>query len=281
MRRPGWSRRRSAGALLAAEQPSLAVVSGASSGIGAATARLLGARGWTVVLVARRAEELARVATQVETLGGHAIPVALDAADAGAVDDLAATVRGDHGVPDVVVNAAGAGAWLWPEDTPPEELERLFDAPFRAAYHLTYAFLPDLLARGAGTLIHVGSPAAFAPWPGATGYTAARWALRGLHESLRQDLAGTGVRTCHVVFAEVATPYFDVNAGTRQRRPAIGRLAPTSSAAEAAEVILRTIDRPRGEVRYPGMLRLLLVLHRLIPGVTRWLLRVTGARRPR
>lgn len=259
----------------------VAVVTGASSGIGAATAQALGARGWTVVLVARRRAALDRVAGCVQTAGGRAVVEALDAADAAAVAAMAGRVVDQHGTPALIVNAAGAGAWQWPEDTPPAAMEAMLDAPYRAAYHVTQAFLPDLLAQRSGTLIHIGSPAALMPWPGATGYTVSRWALRGLHESLRQDLAGTGVVSCHVIFAEVATEYFAVNAGARERRPAIGRIVPVATAPECAEVILRTLDRPRPQVLHPPLLRALALIHHLAPAVTRWLLRVTGARRAR
>jgi uncharacterized protein len=257
----------------------LAVVSGASSGIGEATAVALGRRGWTVVLLARRDAEVARVAEAITRAGGGAVPEPLDAADPAAVAAMADRVRRDHGSPDVIVNAAGAGAWRWPEDTPPEELERLLDAPFRAAYHLTHAFLPPMLARRSGVIVHIGSPAAYAPWPGATGYTTARWALRGFHEALRQDLARTGVRSCHVAFAEVTSAYFDVNEGARERRPRLGRLVRVIDPEEAAEVVVRTIARPRHEVLYPRLFRILAVWNRIAPRSASWALRVGGPRR--
>jgi uncharacterized protein len=257
----------------------LAVVTGASSGIGEATAKALGAYGWTVVLVARRADELRRVASQVDVAGGVGVPEPLDAADPEAVATMAARLRREHGIPDVIVNAAGAGAWEWPEDTPPASMETMLDAPYRAAYHVTQAFLADQIARGSGVIVHVGSPAALAPWPGATAYTVSRWALRGFHEALRQDLAGTGVSSCNVVFAEVATPYFDANEGARQRRPRLGRLVRVCDPTEAAEVILTTIARPRPQVLHPSMLRVMHAFHRLFPRVTLWAVRLGGPRR--
>lgn len=257
----------------------LAVVSGASSGIGEATAVALGRLGWTVVLIARRDAEVARVAEAVTHAGGQAVQEPLDAADAAAVAAMAERVRRDHGTPDAIVNAAGAGAWKWPEDTPPDEMERLLDAPFRAAYHLTYTFLHDLLAQRSGVIVHVGSPASYAPWPGATGYTTARWALRGFHEALRQDLARTGVRSSHVAFAEVTSAYFDVNEGARERRPRLGRLVRVIDPEEAAEVVVRTIARPRHEVLYPRLYRILAVWNRIAPRSAAWALRVGGPRR--
>lgn len=261
-------------------EPRLAVVTGASSGIGAATARRLGVDGWRVVLVARRADRLAQVAQDVETAGGVAHVEALDAADADAVAAMAARVRERWGVPDAIVNAAGAGRWLWPEDTPPELMERMLDAPYRAAYLVTHAFLDGMLALRSGTIVHVGSPASLAPWPSATAYTVARWALRGLHEALRQDLAGTGVTTSHVVLGEVTSEYFVTNADSRQWLPRVGRFIRAMDPYEAAGVVVATVLRPRPQVLHPPMLRAFAAANRLAPGLVRAAARRTGRQRP-
>jgi NADP-dependent 3-hydroxy acid dehydrogenase YdfG len=255
------------------------VVTGASSGIGAATARLLGARGWTVVLVARRAERLVDVARDVEVAGGRAHVAALDAADGAAVDVMADEVLRLHGVPRAVVNSAGAGVWRWMEDTPHEELDAMLGAPFRAAWNVTRAFLPGMLAARRGVIVHVGSPASVAPWPGATGYTTARWALRGLHEALRQDLAGSGVRSCHVVLGEVSSEYFDANPDTHEHIPRVGRLIPVITPERAARVVVRCVDRPRAQVLFPRMLVAMQVMNRIAPRLVALLARRTGRRR--
>lgn len=257
----------------------VAVVTGASSGIGAATARLLGSQGWTVVLVARRAERLTAVAVDVEAAGGRAVVEPLDAADGAAVDAMAARVLADVGVPDAVVNSAGAGVWRWMEDTPHDELAAMLGAPFLAAWNVTRAFLPALLARGRGVVVHVGSPASVAPWPGATGYTTSRWALRGLHEALRQDLAGTGVASCHVLFGEVASEYFIANPDTHEHIPRVGRLIPTITPERAARVVVRAIGRPRPQVFDPPMLAVMQVANRLSPRLVALVARRTGRRR--
>ena len=257
----------------------VAVVTGASSGIGAATARLLGSRGWTVVLVARRADRLAAVARDVEAGGGRAVSEPLDAADGPAVDAMATRVLGDAGPPDAVVNSAGAGVWRWMEDTSHAELAAMLGAPFLAAWNVTHAFLPALLARRAGVVVHVGSPASVAPWPGATGYTTSRWALRGLHEALRQDLAGTGVASCHVLFGEVTSEYFEANPDTHEHIPRVGRLIPTITPERAARVIVRTIGRPRAQVFDPPMLAALQAANRLSPRLVALVARRTGRRR--
>ena len=257
----------------------IAVVTGASSGIGAATARRLGALGWTVVLVARRADRLAEVAGDVTAAGGHALVEPLDAADGGAVDAMAERVLDVAGTPEAIVNSAGAGVWRWMEDTSHAELASLLGAPFLAAWNVTHAFMPQLLERGSGVVVHVGSPASVAPWPGATGYTTSRWALRGLHEALRQDLAGTGVHSCHVLFGEVSSEYFDANPDTHEHIPRIGRFIPTITPERAARTVVRTIDRPRAQVFDPPMLAAMQVANRISPGIVALLARRTGRRR--
>jgi NADP-dependent 3-hydroxy acid dehydrogenase YdfG len=257
----------------------VAVVTGASSGIGAATARLLGARGWSVALVARRADRLDAVARDVEASGGRALVAAIDAGHGDAVDAMAARVITEFGMPDAVVNSAGAGVWRWMEDTSHDELGRLLGAPFLAAWNTTRAFLPGMLERGSGVVVHVGSPASVAPWPGATGYTTSRWALRGLHEALRQDLAGTGVASCHVLFGEVESEYFDANPDTREHIPRVGRLIGVITPERAARTIIRVIDRPRAQVFDPPMLAAMQAANRISPRLVALVARRTGRRR--
>ena len=259
----------------------LAVVSGASSGIGAATARALAAEGWRVVLIARGRPGLEIVHQSIAAGGGAAEIAALDAADGVRVFALAEHLRRELGSPSLVVNSAGLGAWKFLEETSPEESAAMLAAPYLAASNLSHAFLPDMLERRAGLLIHVGSPVSRVPWPGATSYTAVRWALRGLHEALCQDLRGTGVRSCHVVFGEVSSPYFEHNRVTPDQLPRAGRLIPTTTPARCAEVILRTVRRPRREVVFPFMLRLFYLMAAVAPAPTRWLLASTGRRHGR
>lgn len=257
----------------------VAVVTGASSGIGEATARQLGARGWSVVLVARRADRLHALASDIKAGGGRALAVPMDAADPAAARELRESVLVTFGVPDVIVNSAGAGVWRWMEDTSPEQFESMLDAPMRAAWHTTQVFLADLLARGQGTIVHVGSPASLAPWPGATGYTTSRWALRGMHEALCQDLAGTGVRSCHVLLGEVTSEYFLANPDSQQYIPRIARIIPVISSERAAKVVVDTIDRPRAQVFFPRVLGLMQVANRISPRLVALAARRTGRRR--
>jgi len=258
----------------------VAVVTGASSGIGAATARLLAANGWRVVLVARRAERLQELAGEIETAGCAAMVEALDAADGAAVEAMADRVRSRWAPPSLVVNSAGAGVWRFLEETAPEQILEMIGAPYLAAANCCRAFLAGMLAAGGGALIHVGSPASLMPWPGATAYTGSRWALRGLHEALCMDLVGTGVTSSIVYFGEVSSEYFEANPDSRQHIPSVGGWIPTTAPERCAEVLLGVARRPRRVVFHPFQLRLMWWLANSAPAPTRWLIARTGRRRP-
>lgn len=249
--------------------PKLALVTGASSGIGAETAVALAAAGWRVVLVARGAEALATVARRITDAGGFARVEPADASSPSAVSALAARVTAELGTPDLVVNSAGAGRWLYPHETPPDEALAMLGAPYQAAWNTVAAFLPGMLARGSGHFIHVGSPASRFPWPGSTAYSAARWALRGLNEALNADLSGTNVRSSHVVFGKVTSGYFAHNPGAEEWLPRVARLIPVLTPEQCARYLLEVVASPRREPVFPFMLKLFYWFEALFP----WLVR--------
>ena len=139
-----------------------ALITGASSGIGAAAARAFDAAGYRVALVARTAEKLAETA---EGLSNKPVVEAVDAANGDAVLAMAERLRADFGVPDVIINNAGAGVWKYIEDTKPAEAITMMNAPYFAAFNVTHAFMSDMLSRRSGVLIHVNSPVAEMVWP--------------------------------------------------------------------------------------------------------------------
>jgi NADP-dependent 3-hydroxy acid dehydrogenase YdfG len=257
----------------------VAVVTGASSGIGAATARALAADGWRVAMVARRADRLQELEDLIEQTGGEACSESLDAADGAAVDAMADRVRDRLGSPSIVVNSAGAGVWRFLEETTAAQVDSMIGAPYLAAAHASRVFVDDMLTAGRGRLIHIGSPASLLPWPGATAYTASRWALRGLHEALCQDLRGTGVTSSLIYFGEVSSEYFDANPGSHEHIPKLGSWMPVTSPGRCAEIVLGVVRRPRPVVFYPFMLRLMAWSAAVAPGPLRWLAAATGRRR--
>ncbi len=252
------------------------LVTGASAGIGAATARAMSDRGAQVLLVARRDEALREVAA---TLPGPARPYACDVGDPHAVTAMAARVLAEVGVPDVIVNNAGAGRWLWIEETSNEEFVAQVAVPFHAAFFVTRAFIQPMLERGTGWVVNVNSPISEAGWPGAIGYGAARWGLRGFDECLAADLRGTGIGVTAVVAGRTDSDYFDVNPGARERTPSLDRYIRRLSPDDVAAMIVRGLEREQRKVVEPLEVRLGSLAARLSPRGVAWVLGRTGASR--
>jgi NADP-dependent 3-hydroxy acid dehydrogenase YdfG len=172
-----------------------AVVTGASSGIGAAIARALGALGWTVALGARRTELLAEVAQGVETAGGRAFAHALDVSDAASIDAFFAATEAALGPADVLVSNAGIGVPGLVHELSAADLERELRTNLLGPMWLTRRALPAMLERKRGDLVYVSSMNVVEPRPFQAGYTAGKAGLEGFAHVLRKDLEGTGVRT--------------------------------------------------------------------------------------
>ena len=184
----------------------IAIITGASSGIGAATAQLLSQKGAQVVLLARREDKLVDVRRDILSRGGQAASYPVDLTNAAAVAFVARAVLADVGAPNILINNAGAGRWLTVAETPPEEAVQMMAAPYFAAFNATHAFLPAMLTANRGHILNVTSVASYAAWPGATGYTAARWAMRGFTLGLRADLHQTRIGVTLFAAAKVDTP---------------------------------------------------------------------------
>jgi short-subunit dehydrogenase len=259
----------------------IVLVTGASSGIGASTAHAFGRDGAHVVLLARTEAKLAAVAEEITDGGGLATPYPVDLTDPDAVTAVAAAIQRDVGHPTVVVNVAGAGEFLAIEETTPADAHRMMAVPYFAAFHVTRAFVPELLARNEGRVVNLTSAAAFAPWPGSVAYATARWAMRGFTEALRADLHDTDVRVTQVVAAEVDSPYWEHNPGSRERLPTISRLFPTLTPEDVADAIVESVVEGRRDVLIPRRFRIVAAIHRLLPGPVEWLVRKTGWRRTR
>ena len=256
-----------------------ALITGASSGIGAATARALADAGARVLLVARRAADLEKVAGSIGSGAATTYPV--DLSSASAVAQLAERISSAVGTPDIIVNNAGAGQWKFVDETTPEEAVQMMAVPYFATFYVTHAFLPDMLRRNTGHIVNVSSVGSRFVWPGATAYIAARWAVRGFTEALRADLAGTGIGVTLFESGVVRSPYWEHNPGSRERVPKMGRLVPELTPEAAAAAIVRGIEREQKLVVAPFMMKLTYWQHAVFPGVVQWLMTRTGYTRPR
>jgi NADP-dependent 3-hydroxy acid dehydrogenase YdfG len=180
----------------------VAVVTGASSGIGAATARRLTAEGYDVVAAARRADRLEALAKET----GCRAQV-LDVSDSSSVDALAAVV----GSCSVLVNNAGGAFGLDPiASARDEDWQRMYDVNVLGTMRVTRALLPLLVASGDGIVVNVTSTAGHGVYEGGAGYSAAKYAERAVTETLRLELCGQPVRVTEIAPGMVATEEFSV-----------------------------------------------------------------------
>jgi short-subunit dehydrogenase len=258
----------------------IAVVTGASSGIGAAAAELLAKKGARVVMLARRPGALDDVAGRIRnTSGREAKYYPVDLSQPHAAADVARRIKAEIGAPAILVNCAGMGVWRFIEETTPEQNEAMMAVPYFAAFNMTRALIPGMLAANRGHIVNVNSPAARFTWPGACAYTAARAALWGFTEALRSDLYRTKIRVTHAVIGHTESDYWKHNPGSEERMPKIGVMIPPITPDKAAKAIVRGIERNKAEVVTPLMMKLIFLQHAIAPWLVEWLMRETGYRR--
>lgn len=231
----------------------VAIVTGASSGIGAATARELGRRGATVVLAARRADELDAQVRAIREAHGKAVAIPADVTDATHVTQLLDHTITAFGRVDVLVNNAGAG-WLKPfAFTSPDEMSALLNVNLLGAMMVTRAVLPGMLERRHGAIISVGSLSgrvAMEPL-----YSATKYGLRGFSLALRRQVVGSGVSVSLVAPGKIRTAMTE-HLSARMPKPDL-----------VARTIADLITNPRREVVIPGRHYAIAWLEQLLPTV--------------
>jgi NADP-dependent 3-hydroxy acid dehydrogenase YdfG len=223
----------------------VAVVSGASRGIGRATALRLAAVGARVALLARSADALAALAQEIGAAHGVGAAAALpcDVRDLGAVAAVAAQAAERLGAaPDILVNNAGTFPLAAVEATTPAEFAETLEANLVAPFALAHALLPGMRARGRGHLVTVGSIADRNAFPENGAYAASKFGLRGLHEVLRAELRGSGVRATLVSPGPVDTSIWD--AIDPDTRPGFTPRSGMLTAHAVADAIVYAVTAP-------------------------------------
>ncbi|MEV6595513.1 SDR family NAD(P)-dependent oxidoreductase [Actinoplanes sp. NPDC051346] len=226
------------------------IVTGASSGIGRATALRLGRPGTTLVLAARRAEELAEVAAAIETNGGSALVVPTDLREPDAIEALVERATTATGTIDVLVNNAGLSG---PEtvllDDP--RLIAMVDVNLLAPIRLMRAVVPSMRAAGGGAIVNIGSVAGEIGVGGV--YSATKFALRGMTDSVRRELAGTGIGVTLIEPGRIGT---EMNARDADRLPG------PDIVVDAVE---RALRKPRRRIVVPRGYRFAMLASTALP----------------
>jgi short-subunit dehydrogenase len=238
------------------EQP-VALITGASRGIGAAAARELAARGYRLALAARSYDDLAALAGEITQGGGAALPIATDMRRPEEVERLGDLALSHFGRVDALVNNAGVGGRLKGlAQLEQQEIAELLAVNLTAPIALTRALLPQMLARRSGAIIFIGSVAGRIALPTSSIYSASKFGLRGFAHALRRDVGRHGIGVTLVA------PGFIDTAMTRELRG-----IPKAPVELVARAIADAVERPQREVIIPWFYRLMIAFEHLAPWI--------------
>ena len=237
----------------------VAFVTGASRGIGAATARALSQRGASVGLIARNSEDLETVRS---TLGHKSSAVSVDITRAEATREAIRRLTEELGPPDILVNNAGAGAYAPMLEEAPDTYERLMTLNYLGTVYATLAVLPGMAHRERGHIVNVASVAGKLGAPFEAAYSASKFAVIGMTESLAAEMAPFGVGVSLVNPGPVATSFTDARGVPFQRR-----FPRPKRPEQIADAVVRAVESDRFEQVLPRWLRVGIVTRALAPGL--------------
>jgi NAD(P)-dependent dehydrogenase (short-subunit alcohol dehydrogenase family) len=254
----------------------IVVVTGGTSGVGRATVRALARRGDAVAVVARGAAGLEATCREASALGGDAIGVSVDIAQAAAVEEATSQIEETLGPIDVWVNNAMATVFAQVLDIDPDEFERATQVTYLGSVWGTMAALRRMEGRGRGTIVQVGSALAYRGIPLQAPYCGAKHAIKGFNDSLRAELRHrrSPVRLTTVTLPAMNTPQFEHGRSKMPERPR--PVAPVYQPEVAAWSILAAIDRPRREWWIGAPVVKVIAASRLANGITDRYLAATG-----
>ncbi|MFD4293282.1 SDR family oxidoreductase [Rhodococcus sp. NPDC058532] len=259
------------------DHPRVVVVTGASAGVGRATATAFAARGAAVALLARGTEGLRGAADDVNAAGGTAFPLAVDVADPVEVDAAAGDAEAELGPIDVWVNAAFTSVFAPFDRITPAEFARVTQVSYLGYVYSTMAALARMRPRNHGVVVQVGSALAYRGIPLQSAYCGAKHAIQGFTESVRCELLhdGSAVRTTMVQLPAVNTPQFSWVLSRLPHHPQ--PVPPIYQPAVAARAVLFAADHPRRREYWVGGSTVgTLLANAIVPGLLDRYLAATG-----
>jgi short-subunit dehydrogenase len=188
--------------------PETAVITGASSGVGKSLAIQLSDAGYKVVLAARSEDKLNVIAEEIQKMGGNCLVVPTDVSQPEQINNLKDRTL-EYGDVFVVINNAGLGKFCKIEDVTLEDWNRQLDVNLRATFLVSQAFIPGMKRRKKGTLVFMNSVAGKKGYPYSAAYVASKYGMRGLADSLREELREDNIKVISIHPGAVDTPFWD------------------------------------------------------------------------
>lgn len=242
------------------------VITGASSGIGRATALEFARNGGSVVLAARREEALEELAKECTLIGGNALAVPTDMSNEDEVKRLVRKAIDEMGHVDVWVNNAAVTIMGPFEETPLRDIRRLIDINVMGYVNGAHTILPYFRDQGKGTLINVSSMVGITGQPFSVAYSLSKFAIRGLSLSLEQEYSNLeDIHICTVLPSVIDTPIF--NHAANYMGKAVKAPEPVNPAQEVAETIVKLVFKPEKETIVGNMGRIMKLMRTLAPGL--------------
>ena len=242
----------------------LVLITGASAGIGRAAVKAFAADGARVLATARRREKLIELAAEVERDGGKVEPFAADVADGPSMTAMSAAVLARFGSPDVLIANAGVGLDARFVESTDEAVRTVFETNVLGVYRSVRPFLPGMVARGSGRVLLVSSVVGLRGTPHYSAYSASKFALHGMVDSLRAELYGSGVTVGIVCPSSTGTEFQEaiLREGPSQNRVR----AKTHTPESVADVLVRMARSKRRRYVCSAEGRLMLVINAVAPG---------------
>ena len=225
----------------------LILITGGSSGIGAACARRFAAQGARLVLWARRRERLERIATELRAAHQVAVSVAqVDVRERDEVRRAGEALVASDGAPDILLNNAGLASGLAKlQEGDFEDWDKMIDTNIKGVLNVTRTLLPAMVARRTGHVVNIGSTAGHMVYPGGNVYNATKFALRALNEGMNLDVAGTAIRVSSIDPGFVETEFSEVRFhGDKDRAQAVYKGFTPLSADDVADAISYVVNLP-------------------------------------
>ena len=257
-------------------QNKVAVITGASAGIGRAIAYSLAREGCIVALVARGQDELDKTVAEITAQGGTAHAFAADLRQSDAIRQTLTAIEETVGPIDILINNVGAGTFKPLHLTSTEECDIAIQLPYVAAMVATHHVVRSMVDRQSGHIVNMTSPAGIFPLPFMVPYTAARHAMLGMSHALYEELSRYGIGVSLICPAQVNTGYFDNNDADMSWYPKVSNIFPVLQPEEVAGAVVDAIRHNRREVILPQVLKVFAETFRKTPRISVHLLSALG-----